>query len=81
MNEKFVKFQLLCKLVSYGIVITRRAAEQRSQDWCSVVFLCERRIHYAKDKVSRSYFYNFNGVRDGLRHDLLQHFPQHRWNG
>ena len=39
MNKKFVKFQLLCKLVSYGIVITRRAAEQRSQDWCSADFL------------------------------------------
>lgn len=41
MNEKFVKFQLLCKLVSYGIVITRRAAEQRSQDCCSAAFVLQ----------------------------------------
>lgn len=81
LNKKFVKFKLLYEEKEYAIIITRRAAEQRSQDSCSVVFLCERRIHYAKDKVSRSYFYNFNGVRYGLRHDLLQHFPQHRWNG
>ena len=39
--------------------------------------MCERRIHYAKDKVSRSYFYNFNGVRYGIRHDLLGGMANH----
>lgn len=50
MNEKFVKFQLLCKLVSYGIVITRRAAEQRSQDWCSAAFVSQSPKNYFINK-------------------------------
>ena len=31
LNEKFVKFKLLYKEKEYAIIVTRRAAEQRSQ--------------------------------------------------
>ena len=51
MNKKFVKFQLLYELVSYGIVITRRAAEQRSQDWCSADFCFYKKGVYIMPKT------------------------------
>ena len=35
---------------------------------------------YAKNKVSKRYFYPYDGFSHGLSHDLLQHFPEHRWN-
>lgn len=35
---------------------------------------------YAKKQISRRYFHNYHGVRDGLYHDLLQHCSQHRRN-
>lgn len=39
LNKKFVKFKLLYEEKEYAIIITRRAAEQRSQDCCPAVFL------------------------------------------
>ena len=39
LDKKFVKFKLLYEEKEYAIIITRRAAEQRSQDWCSADFL------------------------------------------
>ena len=35
---------------------------------------------YAKKQISRRYFHNYHGVRDGLYHDLLQHCSQRRRN-
>ena len=35
---------------------------------------------YAKKQISRRYFHNYHGVRDGLYHDLLQHCTEYRSN-
>ena len=39
LDKKFVKFKLLYEEKEYAIIITRRAAEQRSQDCCPAAFL------------------------------------------
>ena len=36
-----------------------------------------RREKYAKNKVTGSRIYYFNGVRHGVRNDLLQHCTEH----
>ena len=42
LDKKFVKFKLLYEEKEYAMIITRRAAEQRSQDCCPAVFCCEK---------------------------------------
>ena len=43
LNGKFVKFKLLYKEKEYAIIVTRRAAEQRSQRLLpGCIFVCEK---------------------------------------
>ena len=39
-----------------------------------------RREKYAKNKVTGSRIYYFNGFRNGVRNDLLKHFTEHGRN-
>ena len=34
-------------------------------------FLMKRSVFYAKDKITKCFFYNSDGLFDGLCHDLL----------
>ena len=49
-----------------------------NEQHCLLKIIILRRFFYAKNKVSRGYFHDYDGVRHGVRDDLLQHCTEHR---
>ena len=43
-------------------------------------FLMKRSVFYAKDKITKCFLYNSDGLFDGLCHDLLQYFIEYWWH-